>query len=75
MPYIQCRNRKSWSKVNTDICFQIDEGKPCPHLQVTDKSEKELDIKCTYTKGGKKKREKKTDRVANNGSAPRIPSA
>ncbi len=44
MPYIQCRKRKGWSKVNTDICFQIQ----CPYLKITDKSEKELDIKCTY---------------------------
>ncbi len=57
MPYIQCRKRKNWSKVSSHICFQINKGEPCPHLEVTDKSEKELDIKCTYKsgKGGKKK--------------------
>ena len=60
MPYIQCKKRKSWSKVSSDICFQME----CPYLKVEDKSEKELDIKCTYTKGGGKKREKKADRVA-----------
>ena len=48
MPYIQCKKRKGWSKVSSDVCFQIDNGKPCPYLEVTDKSEKELDIKCTY---------------------------
>lgn len=48
MPYIQCRQRKSWSKVSSDICFQIDNGKCCPNLQVMDKGEKELDIRCTY---------------------------
>ena len=48
MPYIQCRKRKSWSKVNYDVCFKINKGKPCPNLEVTDKSEKELDIKCSY---------------------------
>jgi len=48
MPYIQCRKRKSWSKVSSDVCFTINKGEPCPCLEVTDKSEKELDIKCTY---------------------------
>jgi len=72
MPYIQCRKRKSWSKVSSDICFQI----LCPYLKITDKSEKELDIKCTFKseKGGDKKREKKIDKVANQGSASKTSS-
>lgn len=48
MPYIQCRKRKGWSKVSSDICFQIQ----CPHLRMTDEKGEETGIllnpKCTY---------------------------
>jgi len=48
MPYIQCKKRKSWSKVSSDICFQIQ----CPYLRMTDEKGEETGIllnpKCTY---------------------------
>lgn len=48
MPYIQCRKRKGWSKVSSDVCFQIQ----CPYLTMTDEKGEETGIllnpKCTY---------------------------
>lgn len=31
MPYIQCKRRKGWYKVDTSICLEI----KCPHFRLT----------------------------------------
>lgn len=50
MPYIQCKLRKGWFKVDTCICFEL----KCPHL----KGNTFENAECYFESKGPKKVEK-----------------